>query len=253
MSDKIYNGMILRNASLEDALEKGKRLREACLPKAAQGLHQEAAKHLALLADLKVNDVFDEGATYNQCVWDLIKEAKMRVLGKGIRSSDWDYSFELCFIPHKGDVLTLFFMENDAGFMDEMTALGFEDYHYQNQTDKPSECSEKEWNEREDVWRDSGMLDYMAPSDLGLSYSVINWHDISRHSIDPKAVEAVSLDDDKRRKAVAMFKADQIMKPWIEEEAPSLSTIIRKGQEVVKEVAPDMKLAEQWFEFSELM
>lgn len=51
-----------------------------------------------------------------------------------------------------------------------------EDYHYQNQTDKPDEISEKEWNERCMDWNDAIGPDYI-PINHGLSATLINKDD----------------------------------------------------------------------------
>lgn len=51
------------------------------------------------------------------------------------------------------------------------------EFHYQNQTDQPEDVSEKDWEERERIWRgifqDSG-----RPSDSGLTFGLIDCKDI---------------------------------------------------------------------------
>lgn len=253
MSWKIYNGMILQDTTLEDALAKAKALREACLPEMQKAIQEETARRLALWADLQVNGLGSTLPEKGQSIQSDIIEAKKKVLGDGFRCPDWDYSFDLCFIPQDGNILTLFFTERDPGFTDEMEKLGFEDFHYQNCTDKPSEISDEDWDAREEAWRKTGQMDYIAPSEVGLQYDVITWRDISMAALDMKAVEAVQLDSVKRGKAVSEIKAEHHLKSWIQDAQPRLSKIIERVREIAKEIEPEMKLADEWFEISRVI
>ncbi len=57
----------------------------------------------------------------------------------------------------------------------------FEDYHYQNQTDKPDDIADKEWEEREKDWDKAIGPDYI-PARHGLSYTLLDYDSIPFYS-----------------------------------------------------------------------
>lgn len=63
---------------------------------------------------------------------------------------------EVCMLPHPdGGILVKLFGKNNnvtEAFNDIAVKNGWQDYHYQNQTDKPDDITDEEWQQRKSVW-----------------------------------------------------------------------------------------------------
>ena len=83
-----------------------------------------------------------------------------------------DYSAKILYIPHNDDILAMFFgpylyekyiFDND----------NFSDYHYQNQTDKPDDITDEDWEQREQDWSEAIGPDYI-PINHGLEFTFLD-------------------------------------------------------------------------------
>lgn len=245
MSWKIYNGLILRHATLEEALVKAKELRRRCLSLASDKLCQLASERLVLKADMALNvcwltDEDDETPP----VMEEIKAAKRRVAGEGVRCPEWDHTLELAFIPWHGHVLVLYFLENDPGYHDAMTELGFEEFYYYSNTDRPDHVTEREWLARRDAWHHSGYMDYEAPSSFGLCFGVVNWNDLMEVPVWWLARQDTQMNPEARKRAVA----EQLISPELSfhfnRGGETISDMMKRSMRLSKERTPDVLLAE---------
>lgn len=247
MSFKVYHGRILRKTSLEGALTKAKALRERCLEPALDAVAKEAAQHLAFLADLQVNGfTVDLRSLGFKTLMRTLQDAKKKVDGEGIRSTRWDHTFDLAFIPWKEDILVLFFMENDPGYSAAMADLGFEDYHYQNSVDRPESIDEAEWLERYEAWHGCGYLQYEAPAHIGFSFQVVGWRDLLDVAIDQERIRQQALDPLRRQKAVAAELITPEIKDWGKGKNLGYMALANKARELIEAKAPDIQLAEDY-------
>jgi hypothetical protein len=205
MSTKIYNGLILRNSTLEQALSKLIAMRPACVEAAKTYAARMVAKKMVFAEDFALNlcSIREAAESPFWRVFNAFSEAKVDVLGKGVRNTAWDSSFEVCLIPAGADLLALYYIENDHGYTEALRAAGFEDYHYQNSTDRPDSVSEEEWRAREEAWS-RALPRRVAPGQAGLAYTVVSWDDFGDALLDRKLVEGCVPADDKRRRAVAV-------------------------------------------------
>ncbi|MCA4005139.1 hypothetical protein [Vibrio vulnificus] len=179
MSTKIYNGLILRNTTLEQALTKLCTLRSGCVDMAKKSIAKLGARKLAFNADISANVTMLQKDRSCQTLSDLrtmFIEEKHKVLVDGIRSTDWDFTFNVCLIPWGQHTLGLYYVENDIGYRQSLIDVGFQDYHYQNSTDKPNDVTDSEWRQRELAW-ESVLPGWTRPIERGLSYSVVDWDD----------------------------------------------------------------------------
>lgn len=187
MSTKIYNGLILRNCTLEQALEKLRAIRPACVEAGAKAIASGIATRMAFAADLAENycplKPVSVSSPYVKAQSDFFA-ARAEVLGKGVRNVDWDCTLSICLIPHAGDLLALYFIEQDCGYVDSLLDIGFERYGYQNSTDRPDEMSAEEWEQRERDWDEA--IARRAPCEVGFTYEAVTWHDLGQgfYSID---------------------------------------------------------------------
>ncbi|MGE8063716.1 hypothetical protein ACQKP2_00975, partial [Pseudomonas sp. NPDC089569] len=102
----------------------------------------------------------------------VLKHERAKTAG-GERSVDWDFTLSVCLIPWGDDLLALHYLENNPGFLEALKGIGFEDFHYQNSTDRPDSISELDWVERSATW--ASALDKGVPASVGLTYEIVRW------------------------------------------------------------------------------
>lgn len=77
-----------------------------------------------------------------------------RLSSMSIRRSEWDFNVSLGFRSWRGQVYLIpysdMLMRGTLDFLKEDKRL--QDYHYQNQTDRPKDISAREWESRRKVW-----------------------------------------------------------------------------------------------------
>ncbi|EGR4074983.1 hypothetical protein DDO73_18190 [Vibrio cholerae] len=204
MSTKIYNGLILRNSTLENALQLLSSRRQECIQKAINACAKVSAKLIAQQMDLSTNFscVSKDKFSSFQAPFLSIERAMIDVLVKQHRNPKWDYSFEVCLLPWHEHVLALFYIENDIEYRKTLLSAGFEDYHYQDSTDKPSEISEQEWEMRRLAWEEALPIG-TNPIDRGLSFSLVTWHDYLYDATSEERISANMPSESERRKSVA--------------------------------------------------
>jgi len=203
VSTKIYNGMILRGCTLGQALSRLKAIRPACIASMQQAVAAQIGKRVVFYKDMALNYCTIDREEQN--IWtvvDIIRNARVSVLGMGSREPDWDYSFEICLIPHGSDVLALHYIENDAGYTSGLKGAGFEDFHYQDSAERPDTISPEDWSQRSVIWNEV-LPGRTAPAEVGLTYDMVGWPDISNvlHMHDLWNAQVPT--DDQRRREVA--------------------------------------------------
>lgn len=204
MSTKIYNGLILRHSSLEIALRKLSGFRSSCVEQAKIACAKVCAKKISFAADLSYNiSLLKPDSQKPLDLPSELGEAKYDVLINGVRNTTWDFTFDLCLIPWRGHVLALFYIENDANYLNTLKEVGFNDFHYQNSTDQPSNISDSDWNERKLAW-DEVLPQSSRPIDCGLLYQMVSWFDYEYVPTNRRIVRSNLPTEDVRRKSLAI-------------------------------------------------
>ncbi|MDS9917742.1 hypothetical protein RMI87_30010 [Pseudomonas aeruginosa] len=205
MSTKIYNGLIFRNASLEDALCRLKAIRDQCVELGQSFVAREVARRIALEKDLAENycriDKGDQSTFWG--IHDEVLKAQVDVIGRGIRAVDWDATLNICLIPSQGNVLALFYCEGGLGYREILKAAEFDDFHFRNSVDRPSDVTAAEWQERHDAWLQA-LPSGTRPSDVGLTYDVVSWDCLRIALFDKELVASCAPSLEVRRREVAM-------------------------------------------------
>lgn len=88
------------------------------------------------------------------------------------RPSGYNFYNNLLLFPLKDKILAMYFGNTDIRRFIENHDM-FEDYHYQNQCDKPDDISDEEWDKRESDWNDAIGPDYI-PANHGLQAQLFN-------------------------------------------------------------------------------
>ncbi|WP_213664199.1 hypothetical protein [Stutzerimonas stutzeri] len=205
MSTKIYNGLILRNHNLEQALAKLIPIRQTCISAGVAATAKLITEELVLQRDLACNysDIKTKGDP--NIFTDLMAEfraAWKKVLGEGVRDVTWDATFDVCLMPSGGDVLVTYYLEQDLGYRQALLDAGFEDYHYQDSTERPQNISEADWELRCRTWN-ALLPGRTSPRDVGLLFQAVTWDDLYDAFFRSDMREALVPSEDERRKAVS--------------------------------------------------
>lgn len=116
-------------------------------------------------------------------IWEAVKTnnytelynlTRQRILTQIRNSNDnnINYDAKLQIVPLKNKILAMFFSSDDMEhFISNHPA--FSDYYYQNQTDKPDEISDAEWEQRRSDWEAAIGPDYI-PCNHGFTVELAN-------------------------------------------------------------------------------
>lgn len=243
MSTRINHGHIIRNCTLTEMLERLKAIRPRCVELAQTAIAKEIAKKRTFWLDMDVNYLPFPRQKYDPPFWrlvDVLKSAQART-ASGERSVYWDFTLSVCLIPRGGDLLALHYLENNPGFLDALKDIGYEDFHYQNSTDRPDSISADEWEERSVTWDNA--LGKDVPASVGLTFELVRWDDLQGALWNPELILLNTPDDASRRLAVA----ECLIGPDIErfdEEKHHLFQYAKMALEAAKRRAPHVFLAE---------
>jgi hypothetical protein len=199
MSTKIYNGykLSIRNATLAS-------LREFFAPIQAKVKKQCNASVATTLAEMCA-EILDQrsiaesgGLSYHQRfsrhqayvggksvdVWEsplvqahiILSDAYIKSKREGTRSPDFDFEFEVCFIPCGKATLALLYTEKEEFRKIWERHPKVRDYHYQNQTDRPRNVTAEQWRRRAKDW-DVALLDKGGlPASAGFTMSTFGYY-----------------------------------------------------------------------------
>jgi len=179
MSTKIYNGYKFKKApDLNGVHEFCLKLRDKVKPIAEKLYVQTLLTLMVGTYDRNQFGFYDESMYFignGDLYWGVEQYlfARMQELKSSQRRDPAiDFEFEICILPKKGgEVLILLYTEQPLlkkafSSMDEI-----EDYHYQDQSDKPNKISNEKWKKREDDWcHVLGGDGWGVPSEYGFTY-----------------------------------------------------------------------------------
>lgn len=103
------------------------------------------------------------------------------------------FNFSICVIPYKdGNIYGGLFCDN-VNYKKYIEPYA-EEFHYQDQTDRPEEITEEEWENRRNIW-DKIFDKFWTFSEVGLKYEIIGPKDFRMY----KRIEEVlkTLEDTK--------------------------------------------------------
>lgn len=81
-----------------------------------------------------------------------IRTRQKEILGSGSRDPQVDFDFEVSILPHEGSVYGMVFSERQKWIDLWMDQDGLEDYSYWNNTDRPDDVTDAEWECRGKTW-----------------------------------------------------------------------------------------------------
>ncbi len=180
MSTKIYNGYKLPRMTLDELYAFGqdfkKRIcdqfqKEVCI------LQAEIATEVCDLKTLgyKYNYEFEsrdekiEGRSLILAIVSLFMSQTKRAAESMRRDGIWDFSCNLILIPRKDHILALLYSQRESAAVIFQGMEGVVDYSYWDNTDRPDELTDEEWDARRDEWGEAFGGWKMTPAEAGMS------------------------------------------------------------------------------------
>lgn len=200
MSTKIYTGFRIRNTNLLDMQQRIELFRLHANAVAADDqvrliarMLAEKTDDLALKGELSNLSVDERKQKIKELMWKVhsdILDRQHRVAQTMHRDVEIDFSFEICFVPiDPSKVIGMYFTEQPKLGKLWMSMPGVEDYHYQNQVDRPEDIPEAEWDKRGEVWHQ--VLGHHAPADRMFTARIVEIESCPYEIFDPKKLSLV--------------------------------------------------------------
>lgn len=192
MSTKIYNGVKFKSNNLPEIIHELYSVKEQAVKNSNQYQieHPDRVVHTLLKNGFvdDIEDFFNEELLDSKKCWEggqIISES----LEKTWRPRGGpDFLFNICIIPWTdGNIYGCVYADDILENL-KLTAHLYDEYYYQNQTDKPDDIPDEEWEERSDVWNQI-FDEYFAPSDAGLVYEIVKADDFDYFNVE-KIIQA---------------------------------------------------------------
>ena len=167
MSTKIYNGIKFKSNNIVEILEQ------------LQNVRTEVLKICNTSEIVKDEDLSDF-ITYYGLDENIKPYSSIEINRKMINSLETEdeiaylflrFNFSICVIPYKdGNIYGGLFCDN-VNYKKYIEPYA-EEFHYQDQTDRPEEITEEEWENRRNIW-DEIFDKFWTFSEVGLKYEIV--------------------------------------------------------------------------------
>jgi hypothetical protein len=148
MSTKIYNGIVIKNTTLEEVENSINNLRSKYITKGKELYKKSLASKYYMILDLTPK--VKEDVVYN--LLDNYIEKEKSNLDNGYRSTSFDFEITVSLKEHNGNVYGSFFSEKEELITELKKKLNICDYGYWDNTDKPDDLTATEWEHRSRTW-----------------------------------------------------------------------------------------------------
>ena len=161
MSLKVYNGIKFKSKNINEILSQLNSIKEQAVKNVIDYYinNQTQIEKFILSKNFdesyvnKVADCIAEQRVNNDTMNIFVKTFKSSMAKEYVNWSDIYANFIVYIIPYKGK----YYGHYVCGDVKENEKLLFQfvdEFHYQNQTDKPDDITTREWNKRAEVWDD---------------------------------------------------------------------------------------------------
>jgi len=174
MSTKLYNGIKFKSNNIKEVLDQLISVKETAKKIAIDSISD---RELSLF--IATNKLLDKDCF--TITRELIEAVDSNSYNK------WSFvprlHFSVVIYPTKeGDIYGYYFDSNKKEFRDLIEPF-YTDFHYQNQTDPPTDVTEEEWDFRREKWDE--LIDYKF-KDTGLTYELVTGDDLDIFDLEEK-------------------------------------------------------------------
>ena len=165
MSTKIYNGLIYKGTNLVELNKliqtSFNRCRKIAKTKYINSLTQywvnifdkktinTNEQFHQLLGESRTSKNYDDNLL--KALIDVINANRKQIITSGLRNPEFDFDLSVRLFPINNKKTLINCFHDDVEFQQEL-ANYFDEYHYQNQSDKPDNIPTRQWNLRRKDW-----------------------------------------------------------------------------------------------------
>lgn len=165
MSTKLYGGIKFKTKNIFELYEQFMEIK----PKAVQiGL-----KILSNVEDLKYFIILNKLQKADK--YDIVRQLNVSLNKQWRTIDDNNVLFSVMIFPYKNELYGYRFDDDVQEYQELLTDIA-DDFHYQNQCDRPKHITEEEWDEREKIWND--ILEYDSFSQRGFKFEFVSAIDL---------------------------------------------------------------------------
>lgn len=166
MSSKLYNGIRFKSRNMADILKQLISIRKEVVL---------IANSLLTIEEIEFFILFNKLGDKNKI--EIFKEIEKELCSLHRQRLSLNFNFSIALIPEKkGYVYGYYFADNEKEYFDAIKPF-IEDYHYQNQCDKPENISSREWNRRYKKW--NKLLGYDTFFERAFIYNIVQPSDLN--------------------------------------------------------------------------
>lgn len=167
MSTKIYNGVKFKSKDWKEVLDQLISVKEKAIQIAFSSIKKRDLELFILSNNLIDKDSYE--------IVDALKNSNPTRAAFVPRI----YFSIILYPTREGDIYGYYFDSDNQKYLDLINPF-FDDFHYQNQGDKPDNITDDEWDFRESKWDE--LVRYKF-KDSGFTYDFVTYEDIDSHDI----------------------------------------------------------------------
>ena len=170
MSLKVYSGIKFKSDDIQEVVSQLHERKNKAWKNSID--YAKANPDLFVWCAVKeFEDAFGVDIDDRKFQWDAADKIKASLKKQFREYDDPNFTCRVVVIPWNGHLYGCAYPENIKA-NEELIAEIADEYHYQDQTDKPDEISDEEWDERSEVW--NAIFDkYWTPAEAGLTYELV--------------------------------------------------------------------------------
>lgn len=182
MSTKIYNGIKFKSSNIKEVLDQLIQLKKVANKKAIEILKDSEIARFIMGNNLQSEVPFE----ISRELMHAINNSSSSLNRKWVLIPNLYFSV-VVYPDNAGDIYGYYFISNRNEYHELLKPL-YTDFHYQNQTDPPSELSEEEWNFRSTKW-DELVDDKFG--DAGFTYDLVTGDSIDLWDLEDRVKSVV--------------------------------------------------------------
>ena len=175
MSTKLYNGIKFKSNKLGTVIRQLHGLKEEAVKNVMGTFTDPKQLNFMMMCWVYGNAIREDKS--NDTAWQF-----QRILRQELRKpyNDFNFMFKVVIFERKNKLYGIYYDHSYLNYkmlFDRDIAV---DYHYQDQSDKPDDVSNRDWNFREEVWSDifDDISTLWIPSEAGAVYDIVDVEDI---------------------------------------------------------------------------
>lgn len=174
MSTKIYNGVKFKSKDWKEVMEQ-----LLSIKKKAEEISLESISNEYIAYFIIANKITDKDQYY------IFGEIEKSLVFPDKYNFRIPFNFSICLYPTKeGDIYGAYFDTLKGHY--ELIEPFLEDFHYQNNTDKPEDISDEEWEFRMNKWNE--LVDYRF-NEKAFVFSIVDYNSLDFMDITHKIKE----------------------------------------------------------------